>query len=349
MSAHHHSRVTRSRSRGLTPRFAVTAALVAGSALALAGAHSATAQTLSPLTVQLGTSADFSVLASTTVTNTGPSVIGQNVGLWDGSSITGFPPGIVTPPATIEATNGVAEVAQDDLTTAFDDAAGRSVSAEIKADLVGLTLAPGVYSAANKGSLGLSGQLVLDGQNDPDAVFIFQTDSTLITSSSSTIALIRGASECNVFWQIGSSATLGTGSFFVGTILANQSVTVTNSTVVHGRALARNAAVTLDNNVFREPSCDRSTDDAPTATAPATTTPVTTTPGSATTVPASPVATDSVDADRDIPTTSFVFNPTDVTLPATGTGSLVTQSGVGFAVLLIGLAALVVARRRQPA
>ena len=176
--------------------------------------------------------------------------------------------------------------------------------------------------------LGLSGQLVLDGQGNPNAVFIFQTDSTLITSTGSTVDLINGASECNVFWQVGSSATLGSGSFFVGNILALTSVTVESSVVVHGRALARNGAVTLDNNVFTQPSCTPSTDLIPTATAPSTTT-------TTTTVPATPTTS--------APTTAPI-NATDITLPRTGRSES-TMSGIGLAALLLGVASNV---RRPP-
>lgn len=338
MSAPRQSRTT--RSRGLVPRLAVVAALATGTALALAASQSATAGIVP--TVQLATAGNYSVLGASTVTNTDtPTVLGQSLGLSPGTAITGFPPGTVVAPATIEAHNAVTEQAQIDLTTAYVDAAGRSVEfTQPNPDLVGQTLLPGVYAAAEKAPLALSGQLVLDGQDNPDAVFIFQTDSTLITSSGSTIVLINGASECNVFWQVGSSATLGSGSSFVGTILALTSITVESSTVVRGRALARNGAVTLDNNVFTEPSCEPSTDIAPTSTAPSTTT-TTTTP--VTTAPPTTVGEGA------ITTTSTTILPvTDDTLPPTG-GSLPTQSGIGFAVVLLGLATMAIARRRQPA
>jgi type VI secretion system secreted protein VgrG len=207
--------------------------------------------------------------------------------------------------------------------------------------------------------LALSGALVLDGQGDADAVFIFRTDSTLITSTGSTISLINGASECNVFWQVGSSATLGSGSLFVGTILALTSVTVESSTVVHGRALAQTGAVTLDNNVFTQPSCEPTTDLVPTATAPATTTTVpasvATTSPIATTVPGGPSASTVPSATTppttggEQPTTTFTFDVTDLTLPSTGVSTTTTQSAIGVAVVLLGLTALFIARRRQPA
>jgi LPXTG-motif cell wall-anchored protein len=309
-------------------------------------------------TVGLATAADYSVLGGTTVTNTNPSVIGQSVGLSPGTAIVGFPPGIVLPPATIQAANAVTLQAQGDLTTAYVDAAGRSVEfTQTNPDLVGQTLIPGVYAASAKAPLSLSGQLVLDGQGNPNAVFIFQTDSTLITSTGSTIALINGASECNVFWQVGSSATLGSGSFFVGNILALTSITVESSTVVHGRALARNGAVTLDNNVFTQPSCAPTTDLTPTATAPATTTAVTstttltaaattqapidtTTPTQSTTTPL-----DTPGDDLNVPTTtSFVSD----TLPETGQSSTTTALAAGALVLLGAGALTAAARRRQP-
>ena len=186
-------------------------------------------------TVQMGTAANYSVLAATTVTNTNMSVLSGSVGLSPGSSVVGFPPAIVLPPATIEAASAATLQAQVDLTTAYLDAAGRGVEfTQTNPDLVGQLLVPGVYAASAKAPLELSGQLVLDGQGDPTAVFVFQTDSTLITSSASAIALINGASECNVFWQVGSSATLGSGSLFVGNILALTSITVASSAVVHG-------------------------------------------------------------------------------------------------------------------
>ena len=135
------------------------------------------------------------------------------------------------------------------------NAAGRPLDATTTADLANLHLQGGVYAGPSKGALSLTGPLVLDGAGDPNSVFIFQTDSTLITGVGSTVTLINGAQECNVFWQVGSSATLGTGSVFVGNILALTSITVTTGVTVHGRALARNGAVTLDNDTFTEPSC----------------------------------------------------------------------------------------------
>ncbi|MGZ4681500.1 MAG: ice-binding family protein [Acidimicrobiales bacterium] len=124
------------------------------------------------------------------------------------------------------------------------------------ADLGNLILSPGVHAGPSKGALGLTGPLVLDGGGDPTAVLILQTDSALTTASSSTVSLINGAQECNVFWQVGSSTTLGTDSVFVGNIMALASITVTTNVTVHGRALARSGAVTLDTDTFVAPTCD---------------------------------------------------------------------------------------------
>jgi hypothetical protein len=161
----------------------------------------------------------------------------------------------VVPPGTTDAANAAAQQAQLDLTAAYVNAAGRPLNATTTAELGNLTLVGGVYAGPSKSPLTLTGPLTLDGAGDPNSVFIFQTDSTLITASGSTVTLINGAQECNVFWQVGSSATLGTNSVFAGNILALTSITVTTGVTVRGRALARNGAVTLDTDTFIQPSC----------------------------------------------------------------------------------------------
>ncbi len=215
--------------------------------------------------IGLGTAASYVVLGGQTVTNTGPSVLHGSLGVSPGSAITGFPPGIVS--GATHAGDAAAGQAQSDLTIAYDDAAGRAPTASKAGDLVGQTLPGGVYHST--GPLALSGTLTLDGQHDPDSVFIFQIASTLITASASRVSLINGAQACHVFWQVGSSATLGTHSSFTGTILALTSITVTTGTVIHGRALARNGAVTLDDNTITRPTC---TTPPPTTTTPPPTT-----------------------------------------------------------------------------
>jgi hypothetical protein len=201
--------------------------------------------------VGLGTSGFYSVLGGSTVTNTGPSTLGANLGVSPGSATPGFPPGLVLG-ATHKA-DAPALQAKSDLVTAYNDAAGRAVTANLSADLVGKTLVPGVYKAS--GALMNSGALTLNALGNPRSVWIFQIASTLKTASFSTINMINGAQACNVYWQVGSSATLGTTSHFIGTIMALTSVTVTTGVTVEGRALARNGAVTLDTNTFTTPGC----------------------------------------------------------------------------------------------
>jgi hypothetical protein len=217
--------------------------------------------------VGLGTATSFAVLAGTTATNTGPSRISGDLGVSPGTAVTGFPPGRVNH-GTQHAGDAVALQAQTDLTSAYTDAAGRTPATTVSGDLGGRTLAPGVYKSPS--ALGLTGTVTLDAKGDPNAVFIFQAGSTLITASSSKVKLIGSASACNVFWQVGSSATLGTNTTFVGSILALTSATVQTGTTVDGRVLARNGQVSLDANHITRPNC---------ATPTPTPTPSTTTPG----------------------------------------------------------------------
>ena len=203
-------------------------------------------------TVGLGSAAFYSVLAGTpSITNTGATTIDRDVGIHPATSVTGFPPGIVG--GTIHAGDAVALQAKADLTVAYLDAASRPLTATHTA-LGGLTLVGGVYNSGSA-TLDLTGSLTLDGQNDPNSVWIFQAQSDLITASTSSIGFINGGSPCNVFWQVTSSASLGSGSTFVGTILALTSITLANGVAVQGRALARNGTVTLINDTFTTSSC----------------------------------------------------------------------------------------------
>jgi len=235
----------------------------AGTALALGGSLAlvlATQQAWAIGTpVDLGTAGTYSVLGGQTVTNTGPSVLSDNVGVSPGTAITGFPPGVAL--GDTHSADAHALQAQSDLTIAYNDAAGQAPDESVSGDLGGLTLEPGVYNASS--SIGLTGTVALDAQGDPDAVFVFQVGSTLTTASASTVALLNGAQACNVFWQIGSSATLGTNSTFVGTIMALTSISVTTGTTVDGRALARNGSVTLDSDVFTQSACETTAPSSP--------------------------------------------------------------------------------------
>ena len=197
----------------------------------------------------LGTAQTFGVLGASDVTNTGPSTIFGDVGVWAGSSITGFPPGIVVLPGTIHTTDAVAQQAQSDNTTAYNALKGIVVTTNLTGQDLGGTLAPGVYGFSS--SAQLTGALVLDAQNNPNAFFIFNIASTLTTASASSVSLINGANGGNVFWLVGSSAVLGAATDFTGNILALTSISLDNAaTITCGRALAQTGEVTLINNTI---------------------------------------------------------------------------------------------------
>jgi hypothetical protein len=203
--------------------------------------------------VPLGSAGNFKILAGSTVTNTGLTTIaGGDLGLSPGSAVTGFPPGTLIPPAVMHVTDPIAAQAQVDLTTAYVYTAGLPGGAVLPGDMSGLTFTPGLYKTSSTVMLS-AGNVTLDAQGNANAVFIFQVGSTLTTLGSTHVVLAGGAQAKNIFWQIGSSATLGTNSVFQGTIMALQSVTLDTGATLHGRALARNAAVTLDSNTVDDP------------------------------------------------------------------------------------------------
>jgi hypothetical protein len=203
-----------------------------------------------PATVGLGTATSFSVLAGSTVTNTGPTTMFGDLGLAPGSSVTGAP--VVL--GQTHVSDAVAIEAKNSLTTAYNDAAGRPTEGSAGTDLAGQTFTAGVRTASSALLLS-SGSVILDAQGDPNAVFIFQIGSTLITGSNTTVQLINGAQACNVFWQVGSSATLGTGTKFVGTVMAAETITANTAATIHGRLLAQTAAVNLDTNTITQSNC----------------------------------------------------------------------------------------------
>jgi hypothetical protein len=201
--------------------------------------------------IVLGASAGFAVLAGSTVTSTGGTTVNGDLGVSPGTAVTGFGPGIVN--GAIHAGDSAAAQAQLDLTTAYNDAAGRTVGpVAVAGNLGGLTLTPGLYKSTSSLAIS-SGDLTLDAQGNANAVFIFQMASTLTTTSGRQVILAGGAKASNIFWQVGSSATLGTTSVFKGTIMADQSITLATGATLDGRALARIAAVTLDSNVVTAP------------------------------------------------------------------------------------------------
>jgi hypothetical protein len=235
----------------LAPRRSLQVVALSAAAIApvLALLLTATDARAAQAPIGLGTAAGFSVLAGTTVTNTGPTTLAADLGVDPGSAVTGGP--VVLGATHIHDT--VSGKAQADNVVAYLDAAARTPATSVNGDLVGRTLVPGVYTSDS--SLGLTGTVTLDAKGDPRAVFVFQIASTLITGSASQVALVNGGQACNVFWQVGSSATLGTGTRFRGTVLALTSITAQTAATVEGRLLARNGAVTLDSNTITTPGC----------------------------------------------------------------------------------------------
>lgn len=217
----------------------------------LCGASAALAQTAP----SLGNAGSFAVLGSSTVTNTGSSVITGDLGVHPGNSVTGFPPGLVTG-GTIDAGGATALAAQTDTTTAANALLAQACTTNSgpgNVDIGNQTFTAGVHCFAS--SVSITGPVTLNGQGNANAVFIFRTGSTLITASASSVVLTNSAQACNVFWRVGSSATLGTGSSFSGNILASTSITANTTARVSGRLLAQNGAVTLDTNTVTRATC----------------------------------------------------------------------------------------------
>ncbi len=320
----------------------------------------------------LGTASSFAVLGGSTVTNTGSTTVRADLGVSPGKAITGFPPGTVVGGA-IHAADAVAGQAQADTTTAYNQLAGQSCTADMTGqDLGGKTLTAGVYCFSS--SAQLTGALTLNAQGSADAVFVFKIGSTLTTASGSSVQLINGGSPCNVYWQIGSSATIGTTTTFSGNILALTSITLNTGASVSGRALARNGAVTMDTNnigsagcakgsasgtptaaptsAAPQPTATRSATAVPTGTVPpatqtavaaatltATATPAATLPAATKTALAA-VATTSNASATTTPNASAAQVPTSgqapTSLPSTGNGSQISPLGL-LALLLCGL------------
>lgn len=198
----------------------------------------------------LGSATPFAVLAGATATNAGASTVMGQVGVAPGTTVTGFPD-----PTVIHAGDAVAAQAKADLVAAYDNLAAEPCDVSLTGmDLGGLTLTPGVYCFATSAALGSA--LVLDAKNDPNAVFVFQIGTTLITTAGTSVSVINGGNDCNVFWLVGSSATISGGTALVGNVVALTSITVAHLATVSGRVLARNAAVTLETSTISIAKCN---------------------------------------------------------------------------------------------
>jgi hypothetical protein len=234
---------------------AAVAALTAGFLVSTAGSAQAIATA-----VPLHTAESFAVLAGSGITNTGTTTIDGDVGASPTGTVTLNGPIILVPPSVYHQADAVADQAKTDLVTGYNNAAGQARDADSGGELGGQTLVAGVYGTDS--TLGLTGTVTLDGGGRTDGVWVFQVGSGLTTASSSSVSLTNGAQACNVYWQVGSSATLGTSTAFVGTILANTSITATTGATIEGRLLASGGAATLDSNTITKPGCLTTTQDA---------------------------------------------------------------------------------------
>jgi hypothetical protein len=257
--------------------------------------------------VGLGTASSFAILAGSAITNTGTSIIGGDIGSYPTPTETGVPDMVLT--GTDHSGDAVTQQAKTDLLTAYNTAVGESPATAVATELGGTTLTPGIYSSA---TMQITGILTLDTGGDPNALFVFQASTTLTTASDSAV-LVVGGLACNVYWQVGSSATLGVRSHLVGNVLAATSITATTNASVQGRLLALDGAVTLDTNSVTNTGC---------AAAPvATTTPTTAVPTTAAPVPttAAPTPTTAVPTPTTAVPTPTTVTPTPTTAAPTPT------------------------------
>ena len=328
--------------RGATGVISLGATGIVSAMLLFFGVGGASAATIP---VNLGVASTYAILAGSTITNTGSSVIAGDIGLSPGTSITGFPPGLQSS-GVMNVNDAAALSAKTALTNGYLDAQGRTPATTTVSDLGGSTLVPGIYRAPS--SLGITGTLTLNGGGDSNAVFIFQVPTALTTASGSSVVLENGASACNVFWQVTSSATLGSSSTFAGTIEAQTSITLDTGAAVSGRVLASTGAVTLDSNRVSVPVCGN-------ATTTTTTVPVTTTTVPVTTTTTPPVTTTTVHVTTTtVPTTTTTVPIIPVGAPQTGFGGTASGGpsprdllGAGGVALMLGATAMALRARRR--
>jgi hypothetical protein len=257
-----------------------------------------------PSAIDLGSASDASVLAGSGVTNTGPTAVNLDVDSYPTAAITGFPPGVTS--GVEHAADSTAETAQSDLATAYAAAVATPPTTDVTGqDLGGMTLGAGVYHAAV--SMTIDGPAPLTLQGGATSVFIFQAGSTLLAGSNSSVVLGTGVQACNVFWQVGTSATIGLGAIFAGNVLASTSITLDTGASIAGRALAENGAVTLDDNAVTSSTC---------AGSPATTVaPVTTT----TVAPTTTIPPTTIAPTTSLPVSTTILSPTTVSPPVATT------------------------------
>lgn len=206
-------------------------------------------QTSNPNAVDLGSTSDFVILAGSAVTNTGNTTVTGDLGLSPGSSVGGFPPGDLN--GTLHINDVIASTAKVDLTAAYNDLAGRTSTdiVTLSGNIGGLTLTPGLYKSTSTLAIS-SGDLTFDAQGDAEGIFIIQIASSFTTTSGRKVILSGGAQASNIYWQVGSSATIGTTTDFKGTIMAMQSITFSTGATLDGRAFARIGAVTMEGNTI---------------------------------------------------------------------------------------------------
>lgn len=206
-------------------------------------------QTTSQAMVPMAGASSLAILAGSAVTSTGATVITGDLGLSPGTSVGGFPPGILN--GTLHINDAIATQAKLDLTAAYNDAAGRTATdiVTLSGNIGGLTLTPGLYKSTSSLAIS-SGDLTFDAKGNANAVFIIQIASTLTTTSGRKVILSGGALASNIFWQVGSSATFGTTSVFKGTVMAMQAITFNTGATLNGRALARNGGIVLAGNTI---------------------------------------------------------------------------------------------------